>query len=72
MEHAVETMQLGGTVTDLRGRIVYTNPADASLHGYSPEELIGKDDTRRADCLPNSDVEALSDFSFCVDCPRPW
>ncbi|MEE8544167.1 MAG: PAS domain S-box protein, partial [Gammaproteobacteria bacterium] len=43
MEHAVETMQLGVTVTDLKGRIVYTNPADATLHGYKPEELTGKD-----------------------------
>jgi diguanylate cyclase (GGDEF)-like protein/PAS domain S-box-containing protein len=43
MEHAVETMQLGVTVTDLKGRIVYINPADAALHGYTPEELIGKD-----------------------------
>jgi diguanylate cyclase (GGDEF)-like protein/PAS domain S-box-containing protein len=43
MEHAVATMQLGVTVTDLKGRIVYTNPADAALHGYTPEELIGKD-----------------------------
>ena len=43
MEHAVETMQLGVTVTDLKGQIVYTNPADAILHGYEPNELIGKD-----------------------------
>ncbi len=43
MEHAVETMQLGVTVTDLKGQIVYTNPADAILHGYKPNELIGKD-----------------------------
>jgi diguanylate cyclase (GGDEF)-like protein/PAS domain S-box-containing protein len=43
MEHAVETMQLGVTVTDLNGRIVYSNPADATLHGYTPKELIGKD-----------------------------
>jgi diguanylate cyclase (GGDEF)-like protein/PAS domain S-box-containing protein len=43
MEHAVETMQLGVTVTDLKGRIVFTNPADAALHGYKPEELVGKD-----------------------------
>jgi PAS domain S-box-containing protein len=39
---AVETMQIGVTVTDLKGRIVYTNAADARLHGYEPKELIGK------------------------------
>jgi diguanylate cyclase (GGDEF)-like protein/PAS domain S-box-containing protein len=43
MEKAVETMQLGVTVTDLKGRIVYTNPADAAMHGYTPDELIGMD-----------------------------
>ena len=43
LEQAVDTMQLGVTVTDLDGRIVYTNPADAAMHGYVPEELIGQD-----------------------------
>jgi diguanylate cyclase (GGDEF)-like protein/PAS domain S-box-containing protein len=53
LEQAVDTMQLGVTVTDLEGRIVYTNPADegrivytnpadAAMHGYVPEELVGK------------------------------
>jgi len=40
---AVETMQLGVTITDMTGKIIYTNPADAKMHGYSVEELIGKD-----------------------------
>ncbi|GBD32497.1 putative signaling protein [bacterium HR33] len=40
---AVETMQLGVTITDVSGRILYTNPADAAMHGYKPEEVIGKD-----------------------------
>lgn len=40
---AVETMQLGVTITDLRGKIVYTNPAEARMHGYPVEELLGKD-----------------------------
>jgi len=43
LRKAVETMQLGVTITDLRGRILYSNPADAELHGYTPEELIGQD-----------------------------
>ena len=42
-EKAVENMQLGVTVTDLDGRIVYVNPADASMHGYAHEDLIGRD-----------------------------
>ena len=43
LEKAVETMQLGVTITDTEGRILYTNPAEASMHGYAVEELIGKD-----------------------------
>ena len=38
---AVENMQLGVTITDLEGRIVYTNPAEARMHGYAVEELLG-------------------------------
>ncbi|MFQ5883294.1 MAG: GAF domain-containing protein [Candidatus Methylomirabilales bacterium] len=39
---AVETMQVGVSITDTTGKIVYTNPADASMHGYTVEELVGK------------------------------
>ncbi|HEX6926476.1 MAG TPA: EAL domain-containing protein [Longimicrobiaceae bacterium] len=38
---AVDNLPLGVTVTDLSGRIVYTNPAEARMHGYSVEEMIG-------------------------------
>jgi len=40
---AFETMQLGITITDVKGKILYTNPAEADMHGYSVEELIGRD-----------------------------
>ncbi|NIM51908.1 MAG: PAS domain S-box protein, partial [Gemmatimonadales bacterium] len=43
LEKALQTMQLGVTITDVAGRIVYTNAADAGMHGYSVQELIGKD-----------------------------
>lgn len=43
LQKAVARTQLGVTVTDLRGKIVYTNPADADMHGYSVGELIGQD-----------------------------
>ncbi|MBI2072681.1 MAG: diguanylate cyclase, partial [Gemmatimonadetes bacterium] len=43
LEKAVETMQLGVTITDTNGRILYTNPADAKMHGYTAEELMGQD-----------------------------
>jgi len=38
---AVETVDIGITVTDVHGRIVYTNPAEARMHGYTTEELVG-------------------------------
>jgi diguanylate cyclase (GGDEF)-like protein/PAS domain S-box-containing protein len=39
LEKAVETLPLGVTVADTEGRILYSNPAEAALHGYTPEEL---------------------------------
>jgi diguanylate cyclase (GGDEF)-like protein/PAS domain S-box-containing protein len=39
---AVESMQIGVTITDLDGNIVYTNPCEAAMHGYAVHELIGK------------------------------
>ncbi len=43
LEKAVETMPLGVTITDLDGKILYTNPAEAAMHGYSVGELVGQD-----------------------------
>jgi len=42
-EKAVETLQLGLTITDSKGKIIYSNPAEAAMHGYGVEELIGQD-----------------------------
>lgn len=42
LEKAVETMSLGVTVSSVDGKILYVNPADAGIHGYEVEELIGK------------------------------
>ncbi|HET7460003.1 MAG TPA: EAL domain-containing protein [Longimicrobium sp.] len=42
LEKAVETMQIGVTITDADGRILYTNPAEARMHGYTVEELRGQ------------------------------
>lgn len=41
-QKAFEVMQLGVTITDPAGVILYVNPADAAMHGYSVEELLGK------------------------------
>ena len=43
VREAVESLPIGITISDLTGRIIYTNPADASMHGYSVDELIGRD-----------------------------
>jgi diguanylate cyclase (GGDEF)-like protein/PAS domain S-box-containing protein len=43
LRKAVENMQIGVTITNAEGKILYTNPADAQIHGYSVEELIGKE-----------------------------
>ncbi|MBV9107810.1 MAG: PAS domain S-box protein, partial [Gemmatimonadetes bacterium] len=42
LEKAVETMQIGVTITDPDGRILYSNPAEGAMHGYSVDELRGK------------------------------
>ncbi len=41
LRKAVESSTVGITVTDLSGVIVYTNPAEAAMHGYTVDELIG-------------------------------
>lgn len=42
LETALETMSMGVTITDLDGHIVYANPADATMHGYRADELVGR------------------------------
>ena len=42
-EKAIHNMQIGLTIADPEGKILYCNPAEAKMHNYSPEELIGKD-----------------------------
>jgi PAS domain S-box-containing protein len=42
-EKALETMQIGVTITDLKGNILYSNPSDLAMHDYSAEEVEGKD-----------------------------
>jgi len=43
LDMAAKTTSTGITITGLDGRIVYSNPSDARMHGYEPEELVGKD-----------------------------
>jgi diguanylate cyclase (GGDEF)-like protein/PAS domain S-box-containing protein len=41
-EDAFDDTQVGITITDISGRIVYVNPALAAMHGYEPQELLGQ------------------------------
>jgi diguanylate cyclase (GGDEF)-like protein/PAS domain S-box-containing protein len=42
LEQALEMVPMGVTITDQDGRIVYTNPAEAKMHGYQVEDLYGR------------------------------
>ena len=42
LKKAIETTGIGITITDTMGKILYTNPADAQMHGYAINELIGQ------------------------------
>jgi len=42
IKQSVDTMKLGVTITDTFGKIIYVNHANAEMHGYKEEELIGK------------------------------
>jgi diguanylate cyclase (GGDEF)-like protein/PAS domain S-box-containing protein len=43
LKEAVECLPVGITITDPDGKIVYTNPAEAQIHGYTVEELLNGD-----------------------------
>ena len=43
LQKAVEHMQTGVIVTNTNGKIVYSNPAGAEMHGYTAKELLGQD-----------------------------
>jgi len=40
LKKAVDTLQIGLSITDVSGRIVYTNPAEAAMHGFTVEEML--------------------------------
>jgi len=43
LENAVAALNVGVTITDLEGKILYANQAEARMHGYEVADLIGKD-----------------------------
>jgi len=40
---AVDSLPIGITFSDVNGIIVYSNPAEARIHGYEVDELVGKE-----------------------------
>jgi diguanylate cyclase (GGDEF)-like protein/PAS domain S-box-containing protein len=42
LKEAVDSLQIGITFSDASGRIAYLNPAEARMHGYEVEELMGR------------------------------
>jgi diguanylate cyclase (GGDEF)-like protein/PAS domain S-box-containing protein len=42
LKEAVDCLPLGITITDVNGRIMYTNPTEALMHGTTTEELFGR------------------------------
>jgi diguanylate cyclase (GGDEF)-like protein/PAS domain S-box-containing protein len=43
LEKALDTMQVGVTITNAERRILYVNRAEAEMHGYTKEELLGQE-----------------------------
>ena len=43
LEGALRAAQVGVTIADERGRIVFANPAEARMHGYEVEDLYGRE-----------------------------
>lgn len=41
LKKAIETLPIGVTICDMERKIIFTNQAEASMHGYAIEELIG-------------------------------
>jgi len=42
LHRSVQSLPLGITIINLDGIIIYTNNAEASMHGYEKDELLGK------------------------------
>jgi diguanylate cyclase (GGDEF)-like protein/PAS domain S-box-containing protein len=64
LKKAVDTLQIGLSITDVTGRIVYTNPAEAAMHGFTVEEMMrseGRALSPREDWQPPT-VERLREF----------
>jgi diguanylate cyclase (GGDEF)-like protein/PAS domain S-box-containing protein len=46
LKEAVDCLPIGITIIDVNGEIIYLNPAEAAMHGYSNKELLGTEARR--------------------------
>jgi diguanylate cyclase (GGDEF)-like protein/PAS domain S-box-containing protein len=51
LKEAVDCLPIGITLSDFKGKIIYANPAEADMHGYTHGELIGRDARLFAPCF---------------------
>jgi diguanylate cyclase (GGDEF)-like protein/PAS domain S-box-containing protein len=42
IKKAIDSLPIGITITDVHGKIIYSNPAEAEIHGYTVEEIENK------------------------------
>ncbi len=59
LKKAIETTEIGITITDKEGTIIYVNPADAAMHGYTVDELVG----HRSNVFSPEEFRQSDDFS---------
>jgi aerotaxis receptor len=69
-EHAFPAGKLLVSVTDLKGRIVYCNPAFVATSGYAREELLGQ--PHNLIRHPDMPAEAFRDLWATIEAGRPW
>jgi diguanylate cyclase (GGDEF)-like protein/PAS domain S-box-containing protein len=43
LKQAIDCLPIGITLSDIEGRIIYLNPAEAKIHSYTAEELVGRE-----------------------------
>jgi diguanylate cyclase (GGDEF)-like protein/PAS domain S-box-containing protein len=61
LKEAVDSLPIGITISDTNNRIVYLNPSEAEMHGYSLEELTNADVTKLADLNLDCEVSLECD-----------
>ncbi len=43
LKEAVDSLPIGITICDIHGKISYVNNTEAEMHGYKPDELLGRE-----------------------------